>query len=446
MRFGEHDPQPCSEHETAVECHAEQVQADLDAQRGAWQNGMSRRRFLAGLGALGVSVVGSQLVTTRVAYGATTTAPNTVIVMFLRGGADGLRILSPQSASLGINYLRSVRSGLTLADADTIALAGTDGWALNKAMAPLHALLWGTGELAFVPAVSNAGVSRSHFQAQQFTEMGGATSATTGWLDRTLTQLGPGTTFRALADGFATPMSMAGNEAKLAMASLASFDFPATGAIRAPEMTALSTLYRGVEGPLGQDVSNALAAVGTLNTVRAGAAVQNGAVYPVGPTAVALKDLAAILRAEVGLQVATLDVSSWDTHTNEVAGLDGLLTNTAQALAAFFTDLGPTRRSRVTVIVQSEFGRRVAMNASGGADHGHGGVMWLLGGGVVGQRVHGKWTPLASAADLDGGDVPGLNDPFNISGEVIAKRLGVGSLSTIFPGLSYAPLGVARTT
>jgi uncharacterized protein (DUF1501 family) len=174
--------------------------------------------------------------------------------------------------------------------------------------------------------------------------------------------------------------------------------------------------------------------------------VQNGAVYPTGPTAAALKDLAAILRAEVGLQVAALDVSSWDTHTNEVSGLDGLLTNTAQALAAFFTDLGPTRRSRVTVLVQSEFGRRVAMNASGGADHGHGGLVWLLGGGVIGAKVHGKWAPLTSEADLDAGDVQGLNDPFNIAAEVITKRLGVGSLTTVFPGLSYTPLGVARTT
>jgi uncharacterized protein (DUF1501 family) len=408
-------------------------------------SGLTRRRFLAGVGALGVSVIASQTVTTKVAYGATTSTPNTVIVMFLRGGADGLRILSPQSASLGVTYLRSVRSALTLADADAIALDGTGGWAVNKAMAPLQQLLWSTGEMAFVPAVSNSGISRSHFQAQQYLELGGSSSATTGWLDRTLTQLGPGTAFRAVADGFSTPMSLAGNEAKLAMASLASFDFPATGAVRAPEMTALSTLYQGVGGTLGQDVPTALAAVGTAATVRAGAGVQNGATYPVGPTAAALKDLAAILRAEVGLQVATLDVSSWDTHTNEVSGLDALLTNTAQALTAFFTDLGAARRSRVTVVVVSEFGRRVAMNASGGADHGHGGVIWLLGGGVVGNKVHGKWTPLASAADLDGGDIQGLNDVFNVLAEVVTKRLGVGSLATIFPGLSYAPLGLART-
>jgi len=159
-----------------------------------------------------------------------------------------------------------------------------------------------------------------------------------------------------------------------------------------------------------------------------------------------LKDLAAILRAEVGLQVATLDVSSWDTHTTEAAGLDTLLANTAQALAAFCTDLGPTRRSRVTVVVMSEFGRRVAMNASAGTDHGHGGLVWLLGGGLVGRKVHGTWPPLASDADLDSGDVRGLNDPFDICGEIVQKRLGVGSLAGVFPGHSYTPVGLARTT
>lgn len=406
--------------------------------------GLTRRRFVAGLGALGVSVVGSQLVTTRVAYGATTSNPNTVVVMFLRGGADGLRILSPHSAALGVNYLRTVRASLVPGESDVVGLDGTGGWALHKAMAPLHKLLWADGQMAFVPAVSNPGLSRSHFQAMQFLEQGGS-STTTGWLDRVLTQLGPGTTFRALAQGSAAPMSMAGAEAKLSMSSLATFDFPAWDAIRQSSMTAVASLYQGLGGPLGQDVPIALGAVSTAASIRSGPGVQNGATYPAGPTAAALKDLAAILRAEVGLQVATLDVSSWDTHTDEARGLDALLDNTAAALTAFFTDLGAARRSRVTVVVVSEFGRRVAMNASGGTDHGHGSLVWLLGGGVVGKAVHGRWTPLTKDTDLDAGDVPGLNDVFSILGEVAQKRLNLGSLSSVFPGQTYAPLGVART-
>jgi uncharacterized protein (DUF1501 family) len=182
----------------------------------------------------------------------------------------------------------------------------------------------------------------------------------------------------------------------------------------------------------------------TAATARSGASVQNGATYPSGDFGTAMKDLATLIRAGVGLEVATVDVGGWDTHTDEVNQLDKLLTSLGNTLAAFMTDLGPTLRSKVTVAVMTEFGRRVAMNDSAGSDHGHGGVMILLGGGLVGGRVHGQWTQLSDAV-LDQGDVPGWNNPFDVLGEIVQKRLGVGSLSTIFPGHAYAPLGLATT-
>jgi uncharacterized protein (DUF1501 family) len=172
--------------------------------------------------------------------------------------------------------------------------------------------------------------------------------------------------------------------------------------------------------------------------------VQNGASYPSGNFSAALKDLATLLRAEVGMQIATVDVGGWDTHTDEVGDLDRALTSAANTLAAFLTDLGPARRSRVTVAVITEFGRRVSMNASGGTDHGHGSLMWLLGGGLAGSQVAGSWTPLSDAV-LDQGDVPGLNNAFDVLGELTQKRLGVADLSSIFPGRTITPLGIART-
>jgi len=116
----------------------------------------------------------------------------------------------------------------------------------------------------------------------------------------------------------------------------------------------------------------------------------------------------------------------------------------AAALTAFFADLGPQRRQRVTVAVMTEFGRRVAVNGNAGADHGHGSLMWLLGGGLAGSAVYGKWTEL-SAGVLDAGDVPGWNNPFDVLGELAQKRLGAGSLSSVFPGHQFTPLGVATT-
>ncbi|MGI8667564.1 MAG: DUF1501 domain-containing protein [Jatrophihabitans sp.] len=422
---------------------ADRVTADLCAQDAAWgERGWTRRSFLAGVGMAGVAALGSQLVTTRAAYAAPGAASgNTLITIFMRGAADGLRILVPASSALGLDYLQAVRPKLVPAEANLLPLAGAPGWALNAALKPLLPF-WSTGELSFVPAVSTSGISRSHFQAQQYLERGSDT-ATNGWLDRALSQLGPGTTFRAVAEGSALPAALSGEQTKLVVSSLKSFTFPGWVGVAPQSQQAIQTMFRGLSGPLGEDVPTTLAALATAGAAQAKAGAKNGAVYPSGNFSTALSDLATLLRAEVGMQIATIDVGGWDTHTDEVNQLDRNLTSAANSLAAFLTDLGPERRKRVTVAVVTEFGRRVAMNASGGTDHGHGGLVWLLGGGLVGSRVHGRWTPLAADV-LDSGDVPGVNESFDVLGELAQKRLGVGSLSTVFPGHSYAPLGLAR--
>ena len=161
--------------------YAAQTESALCAQDEAWAaSGWTRRRFLSGLGMAGVAALGSQLVTTRVAYGASTAGTrNTLITVFLRGAADGLRILVPASAALGVDYLHGVRAALVPPSTGLISLPGTGGWALNAAMRPLYNLLWNTGELAFVPAVASPSVSRSHFQSQQMLERGGSAAAST---------------------------------------------------------------------------------------------------------------------------------------------------------------------------------------------------------------------------------------------------------------------------
>ncbi len=428
----------------ALQSAAARVQCDLQAQEDAWAaGGWTRRRFLAGLGMVGVAALGSQLVTTRAAYAATPTGTErTLVLVFLRGAADGLRILVPNSAALGRDFLRSVRGDLVPADADLVALPGSGGWALNGQLKPLYDTLWASGELSFVPAVSSPGVSRSHFQAQQFLEKGGSDVATSGWLDRLLAVLGPGSTFRAVSEGNATPMALAGTEPSITLSSIADFSFPGWDEIRPASQDAVLALYRGLGGTLGEDVPNTIAALGTAAQIQATSG--NAPDYPGGDFGAALRDLSAILKAEVGLQVATVDVGGWDTHTNEQNELDYQLGEAAAALQAFLTDLGPGRRSRVTVAVMTEFGRRVEMNDSAGTDHGHGSLIWLLGGGLAGAGVFGKWDQLSNAS-LDDGDVAGLNSPFDVLGELAQKRLGAGSLSTVFPGHAYAPLGVFTT-
>ncbi|MBE7188729.1 DUF1501 domain-containing protein, partial [Jatrophihabitans endophyticus] len=371
------------------------------------------------------------------------TDDRTLVVVFLRGAADGLHVLVPATSALGVDYLNTVRPNLMPGDSGLTALSGTSGWALNSKLQPLVDDLWGTGELAFVPAVSAGGISCSHFQAQQWLEHGGSDTASSGWLDRTLELMGKGTTFRAVAQGDTTPISLLGPSRDITLDSLSDFVFPGWDGMKTQSQAAVSALYRGMSGTLGEDVPTTMDALKTAAAITAG--TSDSASYPSGDFASALKNLAAILRAEVGLQVATVDVGGWDTHTSEVSELDPNLASTAAALKAFMDDLGPTRRSRVTVVVMTEFGRRVEMNASGGTDHGHGSVMWLLGGGLAGSNVYGKWDKL-TASTLDDGNVRGLNNPFDVLGELVQKRLGVGSLSSVFPGHKLTPLGLAAAT
>jgi uncharacterized protein (DUF1501 family) len=242
-----------------------------------------------------------------------------------------------------------------------------------------------------------------------------------------------------VSEGTATPVSLSGEQPSVTLSSIADFTFPGWDDIRPASQQAVLSLYRGLGGTLGEDVPDTIAALGTAAQIQALGA--DPASYPDGDFAAALRDLAGILRAEVGLQVATIDAGGWDTHTDETNQLDYLLADAAAALRAFFDDLGPTRRSRVTVAVMTEFGRRVEMNDSGGTDHGHGSLIWLLGGGLSGSGVFGKWSELSDAT-LDDGDVPAFNNPFDVLGELVNKRLGA-SLKNVFPDHDYAPIGVA---
>ena len=246
-----------------------------------------------------------------------------------------------------------------------------------------------------------------------------------------------------MSEGATAPASLTGPETFLGMGSVNNFRLGSWDGIVPARRAAISTLYRGLDGVLGEDVPITLQALDTAAAIRAGAGVQNGAQYANNAFANTLKDLASILRAEVGMQVATVDVGGWDTHTDEANDLDNNLKSFAQALAAFMTDLGPERRKRVTVVVQTEFGRRVATNGTGGSDHGHGSTMMLLGGGLAGSGVYGVWLPLVASV-LDDGDVPGLNSPFAVLAEVAQKRMGVGLLNNLFPGQLTLPLGIAK--
>lgn len=416
---------------------AERVTADLASERSRWSRGFTRRRVIAGAGAVGVAALGTQLVTTRYAFADPAANTRTLVVVFLRGGMDGLCVLVPANDP----DLRTARPNLVV---PTEALLPADSrFGLHPMLAPLHPF-WLAGKMAAVHAVGSPDASRSHFQAQECYERGTASTAThTGWLDRTLTQMGPGTTFRAIAEGDATPRSLLGAEPKLVLDGIGGFSLSGAGNMRDKTMAALQALYTGFEHPAAAFAATTLQALDSARKL-AQAPYDTTAEYPGGGFANRLKDVARLVKAKVGLRVATIDLGGWDMHTNlgNVNGgqMRGHLDELAKALGAFATDLGP-QLDDVTLVTMTEFGRRVAENGNAGTDHGHGGVMFLLGGGINGGKVHGRWPGLAPGA-LDNGDVAGANDYRDVVGEVLERGFGIGDVAKIFPDHPYARLGV----
>jgi len=202
----------------------------------------------------------------------------------------------------------------------------------------------------------------------------------------------------------------------------------------------VALLHHGSRPELGAPTASGLRAVASAQAIPP--AVPGG--YPQGRLGDSLRDVARLLRADVGLQVATVDYGHWDMHAGlgsaDQGWMHGQLTELAGALAAFAADLGPDL-SRVTLVTLSEFGRRVHENGSGGVDHGHGNAVLVMGGGVRGGKVYGRWPGLSEAA-LDHGDLAVTTDYRTVVAEILTRRCGIGSAATVFPGWSGAPLGL----
>ncbi|MCW2499835.1 MAG: hypothetical protein JWN87_1511 [Frankiales bacterium] len=412
---------------------------------------LSRRGLFRGAAVLAATpLVGlaTETLGTRMAFADSSSYPGDVLVVLsLRGGFDGLSAVVPA----GDPDYYTARPGIGVPQS---ALLPVDGmWGLHPALAPLQPL-WAAGQFGAVVAAGQANPTRSHFEASAEMERAApASSLRTGWLDRALGLRSVGTVFQAVQTGGSSPgQQFAGLTPELSLGALDEFaldaaggDDPAWVAQEAKRWDlALRRLHAKAPTPL---LAPATAALAALSKARELQAQSYPATYDEkSDLAKALRDVARLVKAGVGLQVAAVDYGSFDMH----AGLGGPdsgwmhdnLSELATALAAFAADLGPLF-GKVTVVTMSEFGRRVGENASGGVDHGHGNTMLLLGGGVVGGQVHGSWPGLAPAA-LDDGDVAGTTDYRVVLSELLRKRCGQTGIDKVFPGLPAGELGVAR--
>ncbi len=374
---------------------------------------------------------------TRTALAAAPPAPlgrrKVLVTIFQRGAMDGLAAVQPVAdPALGRLRPRLALSAARAAGEQAAIDLGT-GFALHPALAPLLPL-WRERRLAVVHAVGSPDPTRSHFDAQDYMESGtpGRKGTPSGWLNRAVGLLGhEGSPLRAVSLTAALPRALYGEEPAIAVADLSRFE------VRAPG--------EGFEALYGQTAQELLheTANGTFEAVEMLAAAElaayrpaPGARYPLGPLGEALRQIAFLVKAGVGLEVAFAESGGWDTHVQQGSTRGTFARRAddlAQSIAAFWTDLGK-HQDDVVLMTMTEFGRTVAENGSGGTDHGHGSCMFVLGSRVAGGKVHGRFDSLAPGALFEGRDLPVTTDFRAVFCEVAGKHLGIADDAALFPG------------
>lgn len=395
---------------------------------------MITRRVLLKTGAVALSAF--LLPRMRLASAAVRTP--VLVALYLRGGADGLNLVVPA----GDPAYYASRPTIQVPAGHELPLDGFFG--LNPALAPLLPL-YASGALAFVHAAGSPDLSRSHFDCQDFMERAapGDRTRVDGWLARYLAVAGGGKSIAGVTLRNARAKALQGSAPSLAFASLGALSF--TGAHVDERQAALDARYAVVTEQtaaarlLGESAAQALDAVDLLATVERA----TGVVYPASELGNALKDAAALIKAEIGVRAIAVDLGGWDHHTDTADRTEEVGGDLAAGLAAFSNDLGAHAASTLT-LAMTEFGRRVAENGGRGTDHGHGGVMLALGGGIHGGRVllaGSAWPGLATDRLHRGQDLAVTTDFRSVFAEALHRHLllDLGDVAGMLPGFTIDP-------
>lgn len=405
----------------------------------------SRRAFLRD-GAFALVSLGfaPSFLARTVAATADTRRSKRLIAIFQRGAVDGLSVVVPHGDE---EYYRA-RPGIAVprpgAGAD--AALDLDGlFGFNPRLAPLKPL-WDRRALAIVHACGSPDATRSHFDAQDYMESGtpGVKTTQDGWLNRYLQtrRMAESTPFRAVALTPQMPRMLQGRASTLAMNQIGQFTVrgsAAGGAFEAEYAAAADRLL----GTTGREAFDAMRQLKQADPARY--APEHGATYPNTAFGQALRQIAQLTKADVGLEVAFAELGGWDTHVNQgsVQGqLATRLDDFSRSVAALVTDLGDLMADTV-VLTMSEFGRAVRENGNRGTDHGHGNAMLVMGGGVRGGTVYGRWPGLGAEARYEGRDLAITTDFRDVFAEVVVRHLGVTDAGPIFPGFTVEPRNFA---
>ena len=411
---------------------------------------MERRAFVKS-GALALVTMGlSPTFLRRTAFGMELfNAPKgkVLICLFQRGAADALNIVVPH----GERAYYAMRPSIAIPQPSHNVVGGAidlDGFfGLHPALAPLKPL-YDRKLLAPVHAVGSPSTTRSHFDAQDYMETGTPDNKGTadGWLNRYLAVKGTcdecnlaKTPFRAVSMTPQTPRILEGPSATVAMNSLDEFSVRATGS----SAERLEALYRTGTADLvhgtGAEMFDAVKMLRAANPQKY--LPQNGADYPRSQFGLRLLQIAQLIKANVGLEIAFADVGGWDTHVNQGSSTGQLaqrLDDFSRSIAALVTDLGD-KMDNVVILTMSEFGRMGRENGNRGTDHGHAGALFVIGGHVKGGKVHGRWPGLEQEQLFEGRDLALTTDFRSVFAEVVSDHLGARALDRIFPGFSASP-------
>jgi uncharacterized protein (DUF1501 family) len=420
----------------------------------------TRRKFLAGCSAGIASIYSGQMGNMIFAAEPTQTATGDILVLlFCRGGWDCLSLVPPFDDSIYV----AQRGSLAVTNAIPLNHGNPTfktGIGLHPKAAPLHEL-YQQQRLAIVHACGLNNGTRSHFEAMDYIERGtpGDKSTSTGWLTRHLQVIGEPGLLPTMAASSAAPTSLMADPNAVAMNNINSYGLSAPWRYNNNGNQAMmKALKRGYEGTTsihqtGRRTIQTIEAIQSLKatnggdlmyTPKAGLKYPYPSGWPTNDFGSTLQLIAQTIKLNMGLRVATIDLGGWDTHENQGVNGDGYFAKMVEGLSrglhAFYNDLSDYW-NRLTIVVMSEFGRRLGANASGGTDHGYGNVMLVLGGNVNGGKVYGNWPGLA---DLDQNqDLKITTDFRTVLGEVVTKRLANPQLNLVFPGFNtYQPLGL----
>ena len=363
----------------------------------------------------------------------------TLIVVFLRGAADGLALVPPLEDE---HYYRA-RPRLGIAKRDAVRL--DERFGLHPKLAPLESA-WRDGDLAIVHACGTEDQTRSHFEAQDLMEHGGVVAG--GWLGRFL-RTQPASAQGALACvavGKALPECLLGAPSVTVMQSLDEFTLGGKTPAFRSQLEKLYAMERGQLGASARDTFDALVRIEAMRTTKYEPA--NGATYGRDEFAGGLAQIARLIKGDVGLEAASIDLPGWDSHFAQQSQVESLASRLAGGLEAFRRDLGG-RMATTTVVVMTEFGRTVEENSSFGTDHGRGSAMLVLGGGVRGGKMHGAWRGLnpdvlERRGVLGGyGDLPVLNNYRDVLAPVLARHgAEAAAVAAVFPEYALQPLAL----